>query len=441
VVDAPVYGGRYGRLFPALPALDTDDQLLHELGRTGGPCDGIPVDGQSDDAREAAGWPLFGQFVAHDITADRSPVSHQADTDAIRNFRTPRANLECVYAGGPVGSPYLYQREDTSKLLLGRNDAGAPDDVPRNSEGIALIGDPRNDVHLFMNQLHLAMLRIHNLLVDRLREDGVSDADLFDEARRAATWHYQWVVLRDFLPRLIGPELADELLRDGPRYFTPTGRDSGGPFIPFEFADAAYRYGHSQIRHSYRVSAESEPLPIFPDLVGFRPVPPSLVVDWALLFDLPDRPPAQRSKKIDGRLPHSLIELPVAITGDIEDDDLHSLALRDLERGNAVGLPSGESVARAIGSEPLTAAELCLPDGWEGQTPLWFYVLREADVRADGDQLGPVGGSIVGEVLVGIVDRDPESFRSVQPDWEPTLPGRHEHGFGLADLLVLASGH
>jgi hypothetical protein len=441
VVDAPVYGGRYGRLFPALPALDTDDQLLHELGRTGGTCDANPVEGQSDDGREAAGWPFFGQFIAHDITADRSPVTHQADPDAIRNFRTPRANLECVYGGGPVGSPYLYQREDTAKLLLGTNDAGRPDDVPRNSEGIALIGDPRNDVHLFMNQLHVAMLHLHNLLVDRLREDGVPDADLFDEARRAATWHYQWVALRDFLPRLIGPQLSDDLLRDGPRYFTPTGRDSGGPFIPFEFADAAYRYGHSQIRHSYRVSRESEAVPIFPDLVGFRPVPSTHVIDWALLFDFPERPRAQRSKKIDGRLPHSLIQLPVAITGDVGDDDLRSLALRDLERGNAVGLPSGESVARAMGAEALTAAELCLPEDWVGETPLWFYVLREADAKADGNQLGPVGGSIVGEVLVGIVDRDPESFRSVQPDWRPTLPGHHEHGFGLADLLVLASGH
>jgi Animal haem peroxidase len=213
-VDAPIYGGRYGRLLPALRPLVTDAPLLHALGRSGGPCDGAPfADGGGDDAREAAGWPLFGQFVAHDITADRSPVTHHADPDAIRNFRTPRVNLECVYGGGPVGSPYLYERDDTAKLLLGENDAGRPEDLPRNQEGIALIGDPRNDVHLFVAQLHVAMMRLHNLLVDRLREDGVPDDDLFDEARRAATWHYQWIVVHDFLPRLIGAELAGELLR------------------------------------------------------------------------------------------------------------------------------------------------------------------------------------------------------------------------------------
>jgi len=205
-----MYAGRYGRLFPQLPALATEDEFLHLLGRRGGACDGgLAVDAaESDDAREAAGWPIFGQFVAHDITADRSPVSHQADVETIRNFRTPRVNLECVYGGGPAGSPYLFDRNDSAKLLIGAGGA----DVPRNSQGIALVGDPRNDVHLFMAQLHLALLNAHNLFVDRLREDGVAESELFDEARRATTWHYQWIVLHDFLPRVIGAPLVGEVL-------------------------------------------------------------------------------------------------------------------------------------------------------------------------------------------------------------------------------------
>jgi hypothetical protein len=436
-VDAPVYGGRYGRLLPGLGPLVTDAPLLHALGRSGGPCDGAPfAEAGGDDAREAAGWPLFGQFIAHDITADRSPVTHRADPDAIRNFRTPRINLECVYGGGPVGSPYLYEREDAAKLLLGRNDAGQPHDVPRNPEGIALIGDPRNDVHLFVAQLHVAMLKLHNGLVDRLREDGVAEAELFDEARRAATWHYQWVVLNDFLPRLIGRELTDELLRDGPQRFLAVEHDRD-PFIPFEFADAAFRYGHSQIRHSYRLARDVEPVPMFPDLVGFRPVPSERVVDWTQLFDFPKREPAQRAKKIDGRLPGSLIELPVAITGEVSDVDLRSLAVRDLERGSGVGLPSGEAVAKEFGAAPLSSDELGLADDWRGETPLWFYILKESEARSGGDQLGQVGARIVGEVLVGLIDRDPESFRPNDGDWRPTLPGRHERGFGLTDLLSL----
>jgi hypothetical protein len=427
--DAPIYAVRYGRLFPQLTALATEDEFLRMLGRRGGACDGgLAADaGESDDAREAAGWPIFGQFIAHDITADRSPVTHQADAETIRNFRTPRVNLESVYGGGPVGSPYLFDRNDSAKIRLGADGA----DVPRNSQGIALVGDPRNDVHLFVAQLHVAMLKLHNLLVDRLREDGVAESELFDDARRATTWHHQWVVLHDFLPRVIGAPLVDELLEQGPLYFTT----DGDAFIPFEFADAAYRYGHSQIRHRYAIGGEH--LPLFPDLVGFRPVPSDRVLDWSTLFDLPGRPPAQRAKKIDGRLPRSLIDLPLAITGEVEEDDLHSLAVRDLERGSGVGLPSGEAVARELGVAPLNAAELALPDEWTGETPLWYYLLKEAEARSGGDELGPTGGRIVGDVLVGLVQRDPESFLSVDPDWRPTL---REEEFGIVDVLTLAEG-
>ena len=252
-----------------------------------------------------------------------------------------------------------------------------------------MLGDPRNDVHVLVSQLHVAFLRLHNLFVQRLREDGVSEAELFMDARRATTWHYQWVLIHDFLPRLVGRDLVDELLEAGPRYY----RADGEPFIPFEFADAAYRYGHSQMRERYRVNDAAEPARLFPDLIGFRPVPAALAVDWAFLFDLPGQPQAQRAKRIDGRLARSLIRLPLAITGEVELDAYHSLASRDLQRGRALALPSGEAVARAIDADPLDESEVGLAEGgWQGETPLWFYVLREADARGDGDRLGPVGG-------------------------------------------------
>ena len=94
------------------------------------------------DAQGAAGWPVFGQFVAHDITADRSPLTHHAELAEVRNARSPRANLEVVYGDGPAGMPFLYDRDDPAKLLVGRNDAGRPADLPRNAQGIALLGDP-----------------------------------------------------------------------------------------------------------------------------------------------------------------------------------------------------------------------------------------------------------------------------------------------------------
>ena len=424
-VDASIdEGGRYGRMFD-LPALETDDRLLLRIGEAGGFCDGGDCE---NDAEVEAGWPFFGQYVAHDLTADRSPLRVHADLAALRNMRAPRANLESLYGGGPAGSPYLYRRDDPAKLL--ENDG----DLPRNQEGLALVGDPRNDVHVFMSQMQVAFIRAHNRLVDRLREDGAAEADLFDEARRSLSWHYQWLIVNDFLPGLVGRELVDELLAGGTRHYRPTG----SPFIPVEFADGAYRYGHSQIRQLYRLQEGGPLLPVFPDLIGFCP-PGDRRVDWALLFDVPGRPPAQRAKPMDGRLPRSLIELPAAITGAVDEDAYRSLAARDLERGQGTGLPSGESVARLIGAKVLDEEEVGLRrHGWRDETPLWLYVLREASVRQGGNRLGEVGGRIAGEVLHGVVALDPESYLALDPGWSPTLPG-HGVSFRLRDLLVPAS--
>jgi hypothetical protein len=426
-VGDSVYGGRYRRLFENLPALDSEDEALHALGSPGGICDDDAD--PSTDGEMAAGWPFFGQFIAHDITADRSPLGHHADADRIKNFRTPRANLEVIYAAGPTGSPYLFQKDDPAKLLLGEGGY----DVPRNHEGIALLGDQRNDTHLFMSQMQLGFIRAHNLVVDRLRDDGVKEAEVFDDGRRATTWHYQWVILREFLPQLIGSGLTGELLDGGAKVFKP-GDD---PFIPFEFADAAYRYGHSQVRDAYRVNRHFGPVPVFPDLMGFGAVPVDHAIDWSLQFDVPGKERAQRSKKIDGKLPRWLISLPRQISGEAQGSVYSSLANRDLQRGQAVGLASGEAIASELGVEPLSPEEVGLAEtGWDQETPLWLYVLKEAEALEGGNRLGPVGGRIVGEVLVGIIDADPESFRSVNPSWRPTLPSHEAGRFGIADLLV-----
>lgn len=428
VVDAPLGGARYARLFPDLAPLEVDERALHAVGAAGGPCE---CDAENEPLGSvAAGWPFFGQFVAHDITADRSPLTPHADVSRVRNFRSPAANLECVYGDGPVGSPFLYDREDPAKLLL----AAGGRDVPRNQQGIALIGDPRNDVHLFVNQLQVAMLRVHNVLVDRLRADDVDESELLGEARRALTWHYQWVLLHEFLPSVVGEELATATLRAGPTLLDL----EGGPFIPLEFADAAYRYGHSQVRSAYRIDRTGEERPIFPALIGFRPLDSERALDWSLMFDFPGRPSAQRAKRIDGTLPSALISLPVEITG-AGDPDYQSLATRDLERGSGTGLPSGEAVARALDAEVLTPEQVGLGTDWGDETPLWFYVLREADVLAGGERLGPVGGRIVAETLAAIIDGDPASFRSVDPRWRPTLPAAvAPESFGIADLLSAA---
>jgi hypothetical protein len=353
-------------MFPDLRPLGTDVRLLTRAGSSGGIFDAAAVlDGPAsgaDDAEEAAGWPFFGQLIAHDITADRSPLTVAVGPGKLRNVPAPQLDLEILYSDGPIGSPYLFDTGDPTKFLLGPNGA----DVPRNHQGVALLGDPRNDVHRFSLALHIALLKAHNALVDRVRGRGVPEADVFDTARVALTWHYQWVVVQDFLPRLVGADLVEEVLANGGRWFTPAPTQA---FIPLEFADAAFCYGHGQIRHAYRLVADGPALPLFPDLVGFGPVAADRRVDLAQVFDMPGRPLAQRAKRLDGRLAASLIGLPEQVTGSVDSAAYRSLAVRDLLRGETTALPSGESVARLIGVPPLTAEELGV--AWPDGTPLW----------------------------------------------------------------------
>jgi hypothetical protein len=431
-------GSKYGRMFPHLRAPRAEEGLLLALGRSGAVMDDTSESEEGDNQCIPAGWTFFGQFIAHDITADRSALSHHASVGSITNFRAPRLDLEAIYSFGPTGSPYLYDLNDPDKLLLGRNDAGNPDDVPRNQQGRALVGDARNDVHQLISQLHVAFLKFHNAVVDWLRARGVPAGETFREAQRLVRWHYQWIVVHEFLPLTAGREVVDDILANGPRFYRVEGR----PTIPVEFSDAAYRYGHSQIRAIYRLN-EGFHGRVFPECQGGSPVPAAHVIDWRLFFDLDGGVPPQSTRRMDARLVHSLIALPDAVVGETEIPEYHSLAVRDLLRGSALDLPSGEAVAEAMGVAPLSEEELGLTElgiGWRGETPLWYYVLKEADVREDGERLGPVGGRIVAEVLLGLIDADPLSYPCLAPRWTPELQGATAGAFTMADLLRVAVG-
>jgi len=373
--------------------------------------------------------------VAHDITRDPSLLHHHAALKELQNFRTPRLDFEVLYGGGALVHPYFYDLHDSDKFLIGVNDAGRPEDVPRNAQGQALIGDSRNDVHMIISQLHLAFLKFHNRIVDQLHQRGLRGDAALDEARRLATWHYQWIVVHEFLPLSVGEEMVEHILHDGHLIYAFQGQ----PFIPVEFADAAYRFGHPQIRATYQLNDRAGGFTMFPDLAGMRPVPGARVIDWTWFFALPGRRPPQASKRITARLAHSLIDLPESIVGETERPEDHSLAYRDLERGLKCDLPSGEAIARVIGLDPLPKDALGLRAfGWDGETPLWYYVLKESEIQAGGERLGDVGGRIVAEVLLGLLEGDPRSYRNVDPNWRPTLPGTRDGEFTMGDLLTFA---
>ncbi len=433
---------KYGRMFPTLNSPVTDENILLVLGRSGSIMDAASeaqgttaVPANSDNPRIPAGFTFLGQFVAHDLTADRSLLLHHARLNELRNFRTPSLDLESMYGAGPTGSPYLYDLDDPDKFLIGINDRGELEDLPRNRQGRALLGDPRDDVHLIISQLHLAFLKFHNAVVDHLRAKGVPASQVFGEAQRLVRWHYQWIVVNEFLPLTVGDALVEDILTNGLKFYSYADH----VYIPVEFADAAYRYGHSQVRSMYSLNDTGAKGQVFPDCAGTCPVLHDRMVDWAYFFNVDAQRPPQPSKRIDTVLAHSLIDLPASVVGETDSPEQHSLAYRDLVRGEALDLPSGEAVSRVMGVAPLSGDEVGLRSlGWHSETPLWFYILREAEVRNNGMYLGETGGRIVAEVLIGLIAADPSSYFHTPDDWQPELPSAQAGEFTIADLLRCA---
>ncbi len=418
--------GRFGRLFGNLPGLRLPEETLRELASSM-----VDKAGKAAESRTPAGFTFFGQFVDHDITLDTSSsLDQQSDPAAIRNMRTPTLELDSVYGAGPEASMHLYDQEHEGRLLTGTEEN--PDDLPRNRQGIALIGDPRNDENGIISQLHLAFLRFHNVVLELVEEGKVPGIRYFDddfqEAQRLVRWHYQWIIVNEYLPLIIDPRVLRSIDQNGLTLYS-----GHTPFIPVEFAVAAFRFGHSQVRNRYRLSpgrvVQLFPPPFDKVLTSFAPVPEENVIDWSFFFDITNRTP-QGGRVIDAKVVRELFQLPFVPEGSPD-----SLPLRNLLRGQTFSLPSGEMVAHRMNVEPLTPEQL----GTDlEQHPLWFYLLKEAETGRE-DRLGLVGGRIVAETLIGLMHCDPQSFASVAPNWRPTLPARRPGTFTMADLLNIAA--
>jgi hypothetical protein len=327
-------------------------------------------------------------------------------------------------------------------------DGSVRHDVPRNSQQVALIGDPRNDENLIVSQLHLAFLRFHNVVVGDVKAAlgaGFTTDEIFAEAQRIVRWHYQWLILHEFLPATVGAQTAQEVRTEGRRFY----KWRNDPFIPVEFSVAAYRFGHSQVRPSYRANfgtSRSDPTQQFFALI-FDPAAidpadpndlrggvraPRRFIDWQTFFDFGDSR-VKPNKKIDTALSTVLFALMGQPPGTPT-----SLVSRNLLRALTMGVPSGQRVAKAMNLPELGPGDLADLQAMSlhQRTPLWFYVLREADIMANGEHLGPVGGRIVAEVILGLIEGDSQSFLRQDPDWTPTYGSNDE--FGFVDLLTTA---
>jgi hypothetical protein len=479
-----VMGGRFTRLFPDLPGARFDQADLELLAAA---MTALPEDESAQengpDPEENPGIPAaytyLGQFVDHDLTFD--PTSYlrerltRSQLRALVDFRTPRFDLDNLYGRGPDDQPYMYEK-DGVHLLLGAPMAGSPFDpgaaeLPRGPNGRALIGDPRNDENRIVAQLHAIFLRFHNKLVDHL---GGKDHVSFQKARQLVRWHYQWILVNEFLPVILQEQTYKSVFPDpyNPAPAIPRLRENYLELMPVEFSVAAYRFGHSMVRPRYRLNQAIE-RPIFSstpgdtaDLGGFRPIPADWAIDWPLFINLghdAGQAAPQLSYKIDTSLVNPLGKLPEQIA-----KDPSCLALRNLMRGATFQLPSGQRMAEALGIPPLADEDLVIGKataagprklitavaaGFAGNAPLWAYVLSEAQVTswknaapglAENDipiRLGPVGGRLIAEVFASLLRGDLTSYPYAEPAFRPIAGFTRNGKFGLAELINVALGH
>ena len=443
-MDIAVTGGRdkearFGLMFKTLPAFDPPDALLTALAMQMNDgkkplSDVKDSDVEFDNQSMPAGYIYLGQFIDHDMTLDTTPLTQQQqDPRGMTNFNTPRFDLSSVYGNGPQANPELYDPARPGYLAC--NDHDDVRDLPRDEVGAAFLGDPRNDENLIVGQLHAVFLRMHN----RLRDEGKT----FEQAQALLRWHYQWLIVNDFLVRMVGRDAVARLLRRKPRKIEFLGavykpRNRKRPYMPVEYSGAAYRFGHSMIRAEYEVH-DGHTVPIFgyegyQDLRGSRRIPADLWIDWNYFFEIPgmDTPDDRNmARKIDTQLSLPLSTLPSTVVAPTAGA-IVSLAERNLLRGKRIGLPAGQDVAEAMGLEPLSNGQLGLADrGWQGKAPLWFYVLKEAELLG-GNRLGPVGGTIVAEVILGLLAADPTSYFNANPTFDPGA------GYGMGHFLLWA---
>ena len=437
-----------------------------------------------------AGYTYLGQFTDHDFTFDRTNVAlgDRVSPGQLLQARSPALDLDSLYAAGP-GDPDsakfysdgLHLKMGDTQAIFGIPAAPVGFDLPRvggsgsqAKQRQALIPDPRNDENLAVAQTHLAMIRFHNRVVDKKTPGSQPDAVRFTMARDLVTRHYQWLLRHDYLPRIVQASIVNNVFNNGRKIFEVGAPPSQLPTMPIEFSVAAFRLGHSMIRNAYDWNREFPAgqgtlsflfeftgLSTTGQLMGVK-LPSNWIVDWRRLYDLageqnrPDlAPPARfnRAARIDTTLVPTLHELPAGALGDGSAGIQLDLAFRNLMRAKMVGLATGQQMAaflrrKSVNVKTLTRAQI--RDGKNGavldaltptqrqaflkETPLWFYILREAEIN--NGRLTGVGGRIVAETFHRAMEGSASSIVR-DPSWRPSL-GPNNTTFRMSDLLMFA---
>jgi hypothetical protein len=434
-----------------------------------------------------AGFTYLGQFIDHDLTFDKTTVTlgeHISPAQLIQ-ARSPSLDLDSLYGAGPQepASAHFYAA-DGLHLKMGRT-LGPPNrqgfDLPRGEGSSAgqkrkaVIPDPRNDENLAVAQMHLAMIRFHNRVVDT-QLGGVPDAQKFARAREIVTKHYQWMIRTDYLRRICAAGVVSNVFNTGRKVFEVGATPTDPPTMPIEFSVASFRLGHSMVRSAYSWNVN------FPDRFGtldllfrFSSTGGNLdrnprlldiwVADFRRMYDFREanrpnlRPPTgqfNRAQRIDTQLVNPLGHLPRGSFGGLASDEntiVANLAFRNLTRAFMLRLATGQQMARFMRNHGVNVTTLTrteIRDGNNGadignltqaqrqaflrDTPLWFYILREAELG--GGKLRGVGARIVAETFHRAMEG---SEHSIVRDtaFRPSL-GPNSTTFRMVDLMLFA---
>ncbi len=475
--DPNLPGAKFGRMFPKLTpgkyGTNSEASLL-KLGAAMSAELEAPKDGpDGEESGIPALYTYFSQFIDHDLTFDpNSTFAKQNDQPAQVDFRTPGFDLDNIYGRGPGDQPYLYDSDQKTLLLGDPLQQGDPNahDLQRNRLDRALIGDPRNDENAIVSQFQGLMIHFHNNVVKKHPDKALH------EIQQMVRNHYQYVVVHDFLERIVSQSVLN-LLKNKKGVYDQKKlkfyKIKKYAYMPLEFSVAAYRLGHSMVRPGYRLNSLVL-LPIFPTadssegLVGFRRMNIQWGIDWGRFIDIDQRPYGKESQSPDEeaklppdikkqnferlqfayRIDTSIVNPLSTLPPSVANNPPKSLAQRNLLRGLEFGMPTGQQVAKQMGIKPLKDKEIqigkmgenltdkdivtVVGKEFKGKCPLWTYVLAEAMHHAatlnipttgaekiETPQLGPVGGRIVAEVFLGLIFADKNSFLNKDPAWSP----------------------
>lgn len=487
----------FGRMFAASDARPMQI-LLRSCAAIGAQMTSVP-EADRADSDMPAGYTYFGQFVDHDISMDTTAGDREQDdaatptieATALRDLtqeRSPSLDLDSLY-GTVAGIDAALV--DGARFRIGRTSptpgfgAGPVEralgyDLPRRADGTATIGDPRNDENLAVAQIHLLWLRFHNLIAAKIEaaNPSASPTLVFEITRDLVTRHYQYIVMNDYLPRILNTEIFDDIVVDGNRKVLPHVAGESA-FMPLEFSVAAYRMGHAQVREIYEwnvnfsTGGAFQPAANFRQLFEFSNVSgslaglPTLASNWIpdlrRLFDLSSTAfphlagsttgPVNLAKALDPFIASALSDLP-----ELKDSfdrglvPFTNLAALNLRRGGMRGLPSGQDVSRALRCVTMltkTQMRAVLNDAFDTQmellgfyerTPLWLYILIEAAATGDGNRLGKLGSTLVADTFVTLALTSRTSILTKGSKWTPTMAqadlGSAKPLETMADIIV-----